>query len=69
MKLSIAIIAAFVSSAYGFSSISTTSKTFSRGLVNNSERPFSGSVLFSEPQDDEEEEEGLDLDLGEMFEM
>lgn len=56
MKLSIFAFVALASFASGFA------PTFTRGLTT-----VTSTTVFSEPA--EEEEEGLDLDLGEMFDM
>lgn len=63
MKLSLTLLA-FVSSAAAFS----TPATFSRGLtasVASTSAPTT-TTLYSDP---DEEEEGLDLNLEEMFDM
>mmetsp|Transcript_8736 Transcript_8736/g.12699 ORF Transcript_8736/g.12699 Transcript_8736/m.12699 type:complete len:87 (-) Transcript_8736:23-283(-) len=66
MKLSLSIAFLAMTGAAAFTAAPAT--TFSRGLATATTtiQP-SNTVLFSEPADDDEE--GLDLNLEEMFEM
>ena len=65
MKLCLSIIAAVVAST-GVVAFSTSPAFVSRGAVA---QQTSNTRLYAEEPDDDEEEGGLDLDLGEMFDM